>query len=97
LNAYFNFVAGYKVKSNKFWIGASSISCPSVLRWCNWKDNPLVGYQLKWAPNEPSKDAAKECVYLEYSDKTGKFLFGKENCRKPLYYLCGNVNNAKPK
>jgi len=85
------FNAENKVKDGRFWVGASSIGCPSVLRWCNLRDNPLVGNHLKWAKGEPSKDPLKECVYLSYSNSTGEFVFAKDSCRTNYLFLCNGA------
>ncbi|XP_065351511.1 uncharacterized protein LOC135946939 [Cloeon dipterum] len=77
------------VPPNRYWIGGASLGCPSVNRWCNGKDEPLIGGgHVTWAKDEPSNDSEKECVYADYDNVTSKFTLGKINCKTSLLFIC---------
>ncbi|CAB3372744.1 Hypothetical predicted protein [Cloeon dipterum] len=71
-----------KLPFGKYFLSAVSIGCPSVIRWCNWKDNPLLENDsyLSWDKGEPSADPSKECVAVDYSDKPPYFTLFKIEC-----------------
>ncbi|XP_065351329.1 uncharacterized protein LOC135946837 isoform X2 [Cloeon dipterum] len=76
------------VPKNRYWIGGASLSCPSINRWCNGKDNPLIGNFVNWAKGEPSIDSRKECVYADYDNVTSTLTLGKINCKTPMLFIC---------
>ncbi|XP_059468789.1 uncharacterized protein LOC132192720 [Neocloeon triangulifer] len=80
-----------KVAKNRYWVSGASFGCPNINRWCNSRDEPLIGDHIMWAPGEPSKDPSKECVYADYDNVTSKFTFGKAGCKTALYYICEEV------
>ncbi|XP_065349086.1 uncharacterized protein LOC135945380 [Cloeon dipterum] len=71
-----------KLPFGKYFLSAVSIGCPSVIRWCNWKDNPLLENDsyLSWYKGEPSADPTKECVAVDYSDTPPYFTLFKVEC-----------------
>ncbi|XP_059469255.1 uncharacterized protein LOC132193000 isoform X2 [Neocloeon triangulifer] len=80
---------GKKVPKNRYWVSGTSFGCPKLIgKWCNGRDEPLIGDHIPWAPGEPSKDLSKECVYAEYDNVTSKFTFGKVGCKTSLNYIC---------
>ncbi|XP_065350001.1 uncharacterized protein LOC135945970 [Cloeon dipterum] len=76
------------VPSNRYWLGGASLSCPSVNRWCNSLDEPLIGNHVTWAAGEPSIDSSKECVYMDYDNITSTFTLGKANCKTLMFFIC---------
>lgn len=81
-------ITAKKIPAGKYWVSAASLSCPSVTRWCNQKDSPLVGSFLPWAQGEPTKDSRKACVSMNYSLAKGAMTFQKDSCRDEKDYLC---------
>lgn len=77
-----------KVATGRYWVSAASLSCPSVIRWCNQKDNPLVENFVPWAKGEPTKDSRKSCVSMNFDAKTSTMIFQKDYCRELRDYLC---------
>ncbi|XP_059468973.1 uncharacterized protein LOC132192824 [Neocloeon triangulifer] len=80
-----------KVAKNRYWVSGASFGCPNINRWCNSRDEPLIGDHIVWAAGEPSKDPSKECVYTDYDNVTSKFTFGKAGCKTALYYICEEI------
>jgi len=75
-----------------------SIGCPSVIRWCNMADEPLMENHPKivWKKGEPSTDPLKECVVVDFQIAPQPSLtFFKADCNKEFLNLAESLENVK--
>jgi hypothetical protein len=76
--------AANNVSAGMFWVSVVSIGCPSVLRWCDKVNDPIIDLEkavyLNWKKGEPSSDPLKECTIVEYQPKPPYFTFSKSDC-----------------
>jgi len=74
------------VPPNRYWVSAMSIGCPSVHRWCNLGDNPLMEQheRIVWKKGEPSSDPLKECVAVDFQHDPPYMTFVKVDCNSLL-------------
>ncbi|XP_059490841.1 uncharacterized protein LOC132205646 [Neocloeon triangulifer] len=80
------------VPKNRYWVSGASLGCAKFIgKWCNSRDEPLIGDHIMWAPGEPSKDPNKECVYADYDNVTSKFTFGKAGCKTSIFFICEGI------
>jgi hypothetical protein len=77
-------LAANNVSAGNFWVSAVSMGCPSMVRWCDKVNDPIINLEkdvyLNWKKGEPFSDPLKECTMVEYQPKPPYFTFSKSDC-----------------
>jgi hypothetical protein len=83
------------VAPGKYYVSATSLNCPKVVKWCNNVDNPVVGDDLLWKTGEPTRTFAKECVVADFQTKPPYFTFEKVDCLTPYRMIAESIVDYK--